>query len=577
MANNWAIVIGINHYDHHPERQLKYAVPDAQLICDFLCTHAGFARDRILLCLGDEEYKTSPTYPTYPTLLRLLNRDFHPDRIGQVDRFWFFFGGHGVSQNGRDYLLTSDSLIEDIELKIALPIDEVIASLRRHQTADIVLILDNCRQQQGSRKFIVEGTSKQTIESAQSRGITTISSCDYGQSSYELDSLKQGAFTYALVEGLKQYTLPDKLEPYLRRRVAELNQHSHQIPQIIGSASQASQPLLPSAVTPADITVLVDRGTKAELEENFEAAKQLWWQVIEVSQSGDRIREARMAIDRIDRKIARLSGDRSALPSPSIEKKDEDRSAVNPLIQSPPQPKFPSKPSGSAKAPIKPTVQPPKNASERSTSTTPGISSMTTRTVSVARSQPSFPQTQPNQSSAFHSLTRQQFLKWAIPAAVGVASVTLISQFLENLSYSRLEEFLKAGQWEDADQETTSLMQRVANQRAANFNNSVKSFPCDVLSKIDHLWNNSYSNFGFSVQLKIYVEDCGGKRDGVYDEKAWKCLGDRTGWRVNNQWISYSDAIFNTQAPIGHLPSISVGSGGAIFSSLVPRLEKCNK
>jgi uncharacterized caspase-like protein len=46
MANNWAIVIGINHYDHHPERQLKYAVPDAQLMCNFLCTHAGFARDR---------------------------------------------------------------------------------------------------------------------------------------------------------------------------------------------------------------------------------------------------------------------------------------------------------------------------------------------------------------------------------------------------------------------------------------------------------------------------------------------------------------------------------------------------
>jgi uncharacterized caspase-like protein len=313
MANNWAIVIGINHYDHHPERQLKYAVSDAQLLYDFLCTHAGFAPEQTLLCLGNEEQRSSLNYPTYSTLLRLLNRVLHPDRTGQVDRLWFFFAGHGISQNGRDYLLTADSLQEDIEFKIALPIDEVIASLRKHQTADIVLILDNCRQQQGSRQFIAD-VGKQTIELAQSRGITTIFSCDYGQYSYELDSKKQGAFTCALVEGLKQHTLPDKLEPYLRRRVAELNGRSDQIPRIrVEPTSKASQPLLPSAVTAADITVLVDRAREAELEEDFEGAKQLWWQVIEVAQSGDRIREGRAAIDRIDQKMARLRGDRFTL------------------------------------------------------------------------------------------------------------------------------------------------------------------------------------------------------------------------------------------------------------------------
>ena len=317
MSNNWAIVIGINHYDHHPERQLNYAVPDAQLIYDFLCNHAGFAPDHILLCLGDQEYRTSSSYPTYPTLLRLLNRELHPDRIGKVDRLWFFFGGHGVSQNGRDYLLTSDSLLEDIELKIALPIDEVIASMRRHQAADIVLILDNCRQQQGSRKFVADDIGKQTIELAQSRGITTIFSCDYGQYSYELASLKQGTFTYALVEGLKQYTLPYKLEPYLRRRVAELNQRSDQIPRIrVEPASKAFQPLLPSAVTPADISVLVDRAIDAELEGNFEAAKQGWWQVIEGSPSVLQLQEARMAIDRIDRKIAQLVDRSESTESP---------------------------------------------------------------------------------------------------------------------------------------------------------------------------------------------------------------------------------------------------------------------
>jgi uncharacterized caspase-like protein len=274
MANNWAIIIGINHYEHHPERQLKYAVPDAQLIYDFLSTQAGFDPEHILLCLGDEAHRTSPNYPTYATLLRLLNRDLHPSRIGQVDRLWFFFGGHGVSQNGRDYLLTADSLIEDIELKIALPIDEVIASLRKHQNADIVLILDNCRQLQGSRKLSAGEVGKQTVELAHSRGITTIFSCDYGQYSYELETVQHGAFTYALVEGFKHHTLPNQLEQYLQRRVAELNQRRDQVPRIrVEPAAKALQPLLPSAVTAADITILVERAREAELEEDFETAK----------------------------------------------------------------------------------------------------------------------------------------------------------------------------------------------------------------------------------------------------------------------------------------------------------------
>ncbi|QYO62885.1 GUN4 domain-containing protein [Leptolyngbya sp. 7M] len=317
MANNWAIIIGINQYEHHPERQLNYAVPDAQLIYEFLSTQAGFAPDQIRLCLGETEYRTSPTYPTYATLIKLLNRDLDPSRIGPVDRLWFFFAGHGVSQNGRDYLLTADSLLEDIELKIALPIDEVIASLRRHQTADIVLVLDNCRQLQGSRTLISAEVGKQTVELAQSRGITTIFACDYGQYSYELDSVKQGAFTYALVEGLKHHTLPDQLEQYLRRRVAELNQRRDQVPRIrVEPASKALQPLLPNAVTAADITVLVNRATKAELEEDFETAKQLWWEIIEAAQSRDRIREARSAIDRVDRKIARLRNNYSVGTNP---------------------------------------------------------------------------------------------------------------------------------------------------------------------------------------------------------------------------------------------------------------------
>ena len=308
MANNWAVVIGINHYEHHPERQLQYAANDAERLSDFLTNHAGFPLAHLLLCLGDEEYKGSQTYPNYSNLLRLLNRDLHPKRLGQVDRFWFFFSGHGISRNGRDYLLTSDSILEDIDLKIALPVDEVIATLRQHQKAEIVLILDSCREQVGSRS-LSSTTYQQTIEVAQQRGITTIFSCDYGQLSYEFPALANGTFTYALVEGLQRYTLPHKLERYLQHRVQELNHQNNkrvnQTPRIrIEPASKIHYPLLPDCATKEDIVVLLDLAKEAELEEDFEQAKNLWWQVIEAPTSREQIAEARKAVERIERKSA---------------------------------------------------------------------------------------------------------------------------------------------------------------------------------------------------------------------------------------------------------------------------------
>lgn len=318
MANNWAIVIGINDYLHHPERKLNYAVNDAQKMGKFLSDRAGFGAAQVIQCLGDEAHRSSSTYPTCSNLLRILEQDLKPDRLGKIDRLWFYFSGHGVSRNGRDYLITSDCLEDKIE-RFGLPIDEVIAVLQLHEDADIVLILDACRQVVGKKNFD-SPIGEETVAAAKERGITTIFSCDYGQYSYELEALHQGAFTYALIEGLAQHTLPYQLETYLRQRVPELHlQHRHdrvmQTPRIrIEPAAKAFQPLLPNAVTSTDITILIDRAREAELEEDFETAKRIWWQIIEVSQSGDRIQEARTAIDRIDRKIAQSRSGRTPPP-----------------------------------------------------------------------------------------------------------------------------------------------------------------------------------------------------------------------------------------------------------------------
>jgi uncharacterized caspase-like protein len=306
--NNWAVVIGINDYKYHPERRLKYAVRDAQLMHDFLCEH-GFKPEQIILCLGDREHQESPTYPTCAYLVNLLDRELAPEQVGEVSRFWLFFSGHGVSRNGRDYLLTCDSLAANIE-KFALAVDDVIAYLRRHEKAEIVLILDMCRQLVGEKGMDSE-IGKQTLAFAKEQSVTTIFACDYRQSSYENSSLQYGSFTYALVEGLKQHTIPAQLEPYLQQQVRELNRQDHkpveQKPIIRPEpGSKYLQPLLPECATEADIAALMETAETAELEENYEKAERLLWQVVEITSSKAVRASAHDALKRIERKKAHI-------------------------------------------------------------------------------------------------------------------------------------------------------------------------------------------------------------------------------------------------------------------------------
>lgn len=49
MANNWAIVVGINQYKFLPQAPLKFAAADALAMRSFLCEEAGFKPNQVLL------------------------------------------------------------------------------------------------------------------------------------------------------------------------------------------------------------------------------------------------------------------------------------------------------------------------------------------------------------------------------------------------------------------------------------------------------------------------------------------------------------------------------------------------
>ncbi|MGI2908082.1 protein kinase domain-containing protein [Tolypothrix sp. VBCCA 56010] len=149
------------------------------------------------------------------------------------------------------------------------------------------------------------------------------------------------------------------------------------------------------------------------------------------------------------------------------------------------------------------------------------------------------------------------------------------------MDYTRLRDFLAAGKWKEADQETARVILAVAGREDERYldGESIDNFPCEDLRTIDQLWVK-YSNghFGFSVQKRIY-QSLGGTKE--YDDKIWEAFGDRVGWRKGGEWVEYGDTTFDMRAAQGNLPEL-VSPRGFLdwswfaISSLASRLVKCN-
>jgi uncharacterized caspase-like protein len=324
--NNWAIVVGINWYEHlPPDDHLKYAVSDAMKVQEFLCEQAQFPSENVLLCCDSTPGVSPKQRPSRSGLRDLLLNQIQ--RAKEADNFWFFFAGHGIVHEHHDFLLPCDGNPTDLEAT-AIPISFVTDCLKDCGANNVVLVLDMCRNRtrsadEGSRAVgeeMGEQMGEQTLKIAKERGFVTLFSCERGQRSYEIAELQQGAFTYALLEGLKQSTTPRALEEYLRQRVPALNRQYGKPPQIpivsLEPVGKYDCPLLLS-FTPK-VKQLKDQAKDAELKGDYALAESLWRQVIEAAQStpSDRA-EARKAIQRIDEKKQKPP------PSKEVELKSE--------------------------------------------------------------------------------------------------------------------------------------------------------------------------------------------------------------------------------------------------------------
>jgi formylglycine-generating enzyme required for sulfatase activity/uncharacterized caspase-like protein len=303
MSKNWAICIGIN--DYYNLKPLQYAVQDADSIRDFCVDEAGFetlyffAKDAEPI-QGDRGFLRAD--PTIGNLERFLRVRFEQPFLEPGDNLWFFFAGHGKRVNGCDYLMPIDGDPDNVG-RTGLAIREISDRLRRSGADNVLLFLDACRGDGDRDSSDGIGTEKQ-------QGVITFYSCSPSELAYEIEDIQAGAFTHALLEGLRisgenNCATVERLYQHLRYRVPQLNQRYRKPSQtpyaITEPATKLHLILLPQYATLQDALALKNDALEAEAQGHFDVSENLLIRVLAASPAD---RQAITALQRIALKRA---------------------------------------------------------------------------------------------------------------------------------------------------------------------------------------------------------------------------------------------------------------------------------
>ncbi|MBD2175481.1 GUN4 domain-containing protein [Pseudanabaena sp. FACHB-1998] len=325
MARNCAVIVGINDYDEISP--LKYAKSDAERMRDFFMQDLGVSQDDLYFFTDDSPRNAQgrKTQPTYGTLKSFLGDRFANPFLSAGDTLWFYFSGHGMPCEGRDYLLPSDGNPRSIP-DLAIPIGYVTERLRRSGADNVVMLIDACRSDGAKNAGMGIGEEKQ-------QGVITFFSCSPSQVSYEIDEIGQGAFTNVLLEALRiqgegNCATVERFYQFLRTQVPRLTQRYKNYVQTpyaaIEPATKLHYILLPKFANLTDIGLLREEAGDAELEGDFALAFQLWLRV-NVAAGGTDIKAIKA--------FQRLANKQSA-PNSQTQERISDQGSKTPSVSS---------------------------------------------------------------------------------------------------------------------------------------------------------------------------------------------------------------------------------------------------
>jgi len=197
--NSWALIVGINDYEH--VRGLDYAVEDALAIKNMLINVYGFARKNVRVLTNGEATGSN------------IKKELHSlvKSVGKNDRVVFYFAGHGETEalgiEGGDmgFLIPADGDAENLYLT-AIPMDELKRISDWSKAKHMLFLVDACYGGLAAMNTrSLASTSPNYLDKITedfSRQIITAGGKE--EQVLEKDEWEHSAFTKNLLSGLKE-------------------------------------------------------------------------------------------------------------------------------------------------------------------------------------------------------------------------------------------------------------------------------------------------------------------------------------------------------------------------------------
>lgn len=191
--NTYAIIIGVADYKNFTpgKGDLTFTVPDAIRFRDFLKSkRGGSVPASNIILLTDAQATKQAILDKGKALFA---------KAGKNDRVIFYFSGHG----GDGYFLPYD--VTDYGQNL-LFYDEVKSIFRASKSNTKLLFADACHsgamKPETKKDVELQKSLEKGKQAASNMNIAVMLSCQQDQVSWETSALRQGVFTYYLMEGL---------------------------------------------------------------------------------------------------------------------------------------------------------------------------------------------------------------------------------------------------------------------------------------------------------------------------------------------------------------------------------------
>jgi uncharacterized caspase-like protein len=188
-AERLAIVVGVSEYLNRGFRKLDYTVSDADDMAKSLEENGLFT---IIKITDQTELK-----PTWSNINSALDDAVELSELGMLKTFVFYFAGHGLVDNGVNYIAPMDADKDRIDVT-TISMNDVINKTKHMKETKTMLLLDACRSPAKGERGGEDGWTDMG-----DTGLSILYSSEQNEPSYEDPQFEHGVYTYYLLEALE--------------------------------------------------------------------------------------------------------------------------------------------------------------------------------------------------------------------------------------------------------------------------------------------------------------------------------------------------------------------------------------